>query len=358
MSYLQAQDSVWYVDYNSKGLFLVLLCIAFLVSCAGGPVTSLGTVGWHSRYGIDSKEGCQNPQNLANLVKATESVNPKVRIEAIRCISSIGAEATSAIPAIADKMLFDGNGRVRKEAEYAIYGIGFQSSPEIVGLVLAALTDENDNIKLRGMHFIKKMSFAQGELKQFQGPLNELSQKSTRESVKNQALILASDIRLLQISTPVIKKISVGTEQNLILKAEPLFNYYNGYRTVYPTKKGILPIRIDIKNQLDKPCSIEPSASRLESVDGTKAVQADFQQVVDRLFYTWTTQAGARANTKIIGFHKKNILKRCNVDPNSSITGLLFFIVPSRLRTVKDWRLEVEIRSSDNNETHLLATTF
>lgn len=336
-----------------RTLILALLCI----SCAGGPITGIGTVAWYKWYGMESEKDCLKPENVPNLVRAaTESVNPKIRIQAIRYLGFIGEEAASAITPLCRIMIQDPNRRARQEAERSIHAIGFVENDDIFKMVSESLGHEDPEVRLQAVLFIQKMQFITEGFGEYLEQLESMGKSDPHPNVAGNAVLVSRSLKSMPVY--IAESIHSADKGTIRLKAKLQPSYYNGYKYVRIIDKGLLPVKLTIDNQTDTAFRCSATRARLIYPVEQQASLAAFSLVVNASSYLYDKPSSVQANMKIIGFHQRNILNDSPVQPGGTLNGYLFFTFPPVHRDFLDWRIEIDMENAFTQELICLVAKF
>lgn len=153
------------------------------------------------------------------------------------------------------------------------------------------------------------------------------------------------------------EQLAIAVEPYETREKQELFNFHDYY------KYGVMPVRLIITNNGDRPISLRDARILFETADGRR-VQAAEPEDVERLMGNYDPRP-LNVPTPIPGihFHRKNHNKQIEddfntfeyqalvVEPHTTRAGFLFYVLPRAADSLKDADLYLrELRNADGQQ--------
>jgi hypothetical protein len=291
---------------KTKAPFIAMILFSLIVS-----FSFAGCSRWYTEYGIDGSQ-LKSQEVLPQLILALDDPNSHTRHSSLRIISRLGLYGKDAVPKVVDLAKND------EEESIRLYAI------KVLRLIMPA-TPENFTI----LEEIKKINTGDLAIEAENSLIYLKKRKSMTDPTFDDTIKIVDGITITVMPEP---------------------SFYNGYKTIDITSRGIIPIKIDINNQSSHPFHLDAKTFTLTDDTGKSSQPIPLEIVIKKQQYSIgktfllgfpvvsQVRAG-RANGIISKFCEENVLTSVDVPPGKTSEKILFFNCTRRARVFSGWQL-------------------
>ena len=305
-----------------------LLTITFI--CIIVVLATTGCNRWYVDYGIGRNQ-LKSKEILPNLILALDDPEPRTRVSALRFITLLKYEAQDAIPKVVELAKND----TGKNVKY--YAIN----------TLRMIVPCNQE----GLDLMQEVISANS------GEMATLAESALETIEGNEYITLEESLSLLHPCD--------GIE----LKITQVHKFFNGYRTIYPSRLHMLPFEIMISNQSDYSVSLSAESFKLSGPNGKILPQVTPADAIKKQYYSIgktflfgfpvasQIKAG-RANGIISKYCEEKVLTELILAPGQDTTKILFFNCPKLQEQFSGWQLAFSLTQKDCGQKTNIHYTF
>ena len=239
---------------------------------------------------------------------------------------------------------------------------------ESIPRLLSAAKDEDPRVRVAAIRFLYKFSDPS-----VMDTLRKISESDSDPRVRQyarQAIIASMEYAGINRVNPPAR-LSAGTS-DVEVAVQPSSVFYTGKRNLSVIEaRGVLPIKIKLRNLSETPLRIDTSAFNLTMPDGKVARLSNPTDVNANIRPCYDDRA---ACTTISNAYSQGVWARITMDRTTNeqvtgprvypeftpkdglIEGYVFFNVPQKLTSLENWKFEMGIQK--NGESYIIEDTF